>query len=415
MSPVTDEYTLRTSTDDDFAPILEMVSGAFGEEVHDEMSTRERLRFTQNRDYVVVAAEGEIVGNAGSHSATLTVPGARVPAALVTAVAVRATDRRRGLLRRLMNHQLTELQDAGQESIAVLWASEGRIYQRFGYGLSTRNANMRVESRELSLRRVPECSGTLRTVEPASARQDLEQVYSRALPQHPGWFSRSENWWSACMIDPASARKGASKIRATLYSQDGRVDGYVLWRFQQGFSPSGPKGEVLVLELATATPEAHAALWQHLLTMDLTRIVTVGYSAIDDAVVHMVNEPRRLQMRVADGLWLRIVDLPSALAARRYAAAVDVVLEVSDEVLPTNAGRWRLRVGDDGWATCDRCVTAEPDLACDIADLGAIYLGGTRLGALVDAGRVRELRPDALRRTSAAVGWHREPSPFEMF
>lgn len=169
-----------------------------------------------------------------------------------------------------------------------------------------------------------------------------------------------------------------------------------------------------MVEVVAATPEAYAALWDHLLTMDLTRTVRTSYGPVDEPLAHLVDEPRRLRARVADGLWLRIVNLPAALAGRGYAAPADLVLEVSDALLPQNAGRWRLRVGADGAATC--APSTDPaDLTCDIADLGAVYLGGTPLGRLVDAGRVRQLRPDAVRVAAAAFGWHRDPAPLELF
>ena len=98
-----------------------------------------------------------------------------------------------------------------------------------------------------------------------------------------------------------------------------------------------------------------------------------------------------------DALWVRIIDLPAALSRRAYSCPVDVVLEVTDELLPGNAGRWRLRAdGPDGGARCER--TAEPaDIALDVRELGAAYLGGTRLGTLAAAGLVTQSRPGTSR------------------
>jgi hypothetical protein len=90
------------------------------------------------------------------------------------------------------------------------------------------------------------------------------------------------------------------------------------------------------------------------------------------------------------------------------------VLDVTDALLPENAGRWRLTAPARGEPTCAPS-TDEPDLSCDVADLGAAYLGGTPVGALAVAGRVREHRPDAVAEASAAFGWWRAPSPLEVF
>jgi predicted acetyltransferase len=118
-------------------------------------------------------------------------------------------------------------------------------------------------------------------------------------------------------------------------------------------------------------------------------------------------------MRLVDGLWLRLLDVPGALAARRYAAPVDVVIEVTDPNISANAGRFRL-VGDQRAATCTR--TDDPaDIVATAHALGAVYLGGAPLTAFAAGGDVREMRPDTLARTSVAFGWHRAPSSIEMF
>ncbi len=52
----------------------------------------------------------------------------------------------------------------------MLWASEGRIYQRFGYGMASKSAGLTVYVREVSLRTPRSAGGTVRAVLPAEAR-----------------------------------------------------------------------------------------------------------------------------------------------------------------------------------------------------------------------------------------------------
>ncbi|CPU67309.1 Conserved hypothetical protein (GNAT acetyltransferase?) [Mycobacteroides abscessus] len=138
--------------------------------------------------------------------------------------------------------------------------------------------------------------------------------------------------------------------------------------------------------------------------LDLTHEVTPFMLPVDDVVTSLLVDPRSASPRLADNLWVRVVDVPGALAARRYAADVDVVLHVTDERLPDNAGRWRLRAEAFGPATAERTDDAA-DLSLDVRELGATYLGGTSLAALGAAGLVTEHSPGALARTSAALGW----------
>jgi predicted acetyltransferase len=169
----------------------------------------------------------------------------------------------------------------------------------------------------------------------------------------------------------------------------------------------------MVREVVAANPDAYRALWRLLLDVDLTRSVQFGFAAADEPLYHLVNEPRKLGARLLDGLWVRLVDLPAALAARRYVAPVDVVLEVTDPVLADNTGRWHL-VGDAESASCTR--TDRPaDLALDVHALAGAYLGGAALASLGAAGRVTERAPGSLARASVGFGWYRSPSATEVF
>jgi len=130
---------------------------------------------------------------------------------------------------------------------------------------------------------------------------------------------------------------------------------------------------------------------------------------VDDPLRWQLAEPRRLRTtRHADHLWVRILDVPRALAARSYAAPVDVVFEVHDEFFHDCGGRFRLHAGTDG-TVCER-TDAEADLALEAPDLGAAYLGGVRFATLARAGRVFERSPGALAQADAAFA--AEPLPY---
>ena len=142
-------------------------------------------------------------------------------------------------------------------------------------------------------------------------------------------------------------------------------------------------------------------LWDHLLRLSLTRSVQWWSGAEDLELPHMLYDARAVTMRLDDGLYVRLVDLPRALAQRTYRAPVDVVLEVADDVCPWNAGRWRLAADATG-ATCEP-TTAPADLALGVLELGAAYLGGTPLATLGAAGRVEEAHARRARRREPRV------------
>lgn len=404
------EYVLRTATDADVDAFSRVIRDAFGAPGAPDPADTVRTVIELPRK-LVVEHDGQVVASAGIFTRDLAVPGGVLPVAHVTAVAVAATHTRQGLLRRMMTEQLR----TAPEAVAALWASEGRIYQRFGYGLAASNVTMRIDRREVSLR-VPPAPGNLRAAVPAEVRKELSEVYSRVLPTRPGWSSRSETWWTHLTSDPEARRDGHTAMRAVLFENPaGVVDGYARFRIRPGWDDNGPKQEVNVVEVVAATPQAYAELYRFLFRIDLARTVVQGLSSVDEPLFHLVDEPRQLGAKLGDGLWVRILDLPRALTGRRYAAPVDVVFEVTDDLVEGNAGRWRLRAGAGGaLVTCAR-ADGEPDFQLDIADLGAAYLGGTRLGALHAAGRVREQRPGAVAAASTAFGWPIAPNSIEIF
>jgi predicted acetyltransferase len=407
---VTDDIVIDSAVADDWEAIYKASSAAFNEDGDEAWSAVERTVFEPERT-LVARRDGELVGTAGIYTRRLSVPGATVPAAHVTLISVAATARRQGVLTRFMRRQFADIQAAG-EPIAVLWASEGRIYQRFGYGLAARKLSLSVDTRETRLM-IPAARGRLREGTPADLRDVLVKVYDQAYAQRPGWSERAPRHWDYRLADPEFIRRGGSARRAVIHEGTGGVDGYALWRVASKWDDGGPAGEVRVMEQVATTPEAYLALWRFLLTMDLTRTTSHWAAAVDEPLFFLVNEPRRLGAKLGDALWLRIIDVPSALSARRYAARVDVVIELADELIAGNAGRWHLTGAPDG----ARCTsTMEPaDLVCDIRSLSTVYLGDVQLSSLAAAGLVRERRPGALAAATAAFGWHRAPSAIEVF
>ncbi|HEX9999479.1 MAG TPA: GNAT family N-acetyltransferase, partial [Actinoplanes sp.] len=353
---------------------------------------------------------GTVVGHTTAQTRELTVPGAVVPAAHVTGVAVAPTHRRRGLLTAMMRRQLTEIADAGAEPIAVLWASETSIYPRYGYGPAAARLRLNVMTREVRLTEPAVAAGRLRLIKPGESREVLTAVHERLRGERVGWSSRPDYWWRYLLADPESARHGATDLRGVLLDgPDGPV-GYALWRVKSRWNEHGPDAQVQVREVVAADSAAYAQLWGFLFGIDLARWATYEFAALDEPLQYLVDEPRRLGRAYLDSLWIRLIDLPTALEARRYTAPLDVVLEVTDPLLTRNSGRWRL-TGGDGKTTCVR-TGDQPDLACTVTELGAAYLGGTSLAALAAAGRVRQLTDNL---PSVAFGWNRQPNPIEVF
>jgi len=333
----------------------------------------------------------------------------------VTFVTVAPTHRRRGLLRQMMTRQLAELHEQGAESVAALWASESLIYQRFGYGNAAPRAILTGATRATAFR--PEVdlgNGRVRRLSEDKVRPHARAVYDALRPDAVGWLDRTDLWWTRRHYDPEHWREGHTEARYLVHEEpDGQVTGWASYRLKGDFGQTGPDGLIAIQDLCATTSQAYAALWRFLLDQDLIRKFRRRMSPLDEPLHHLVQDPRAVQTELSDALWVRLVDLDRALAARRYSVDVDVVLGVTDEVCPWNTGRWRLSGGPDG-AECS--ATREPaDLQLTSTELGAAYLGGPTLSALARAGRVGELTAGSLQRTATAMSWHTAPWCPEVF
>ncbi len=412
-----DPYPIRPVTDDELAAFRTVNEHAFhgGPAPERDVPLLRRL-FEADRSLAAfdpaLPAAGP-VGTAGAFTFGMCVPGAIVPAAGVSFVGVLPTYRRRGILRSLMRRQLGDIAAKG-EPIAVLWASETPLYGRYGYGWASTQASFKFQRGDGTLApSAPSDPGLrLRLTEPGAVAMELAKVYETVLPAQPGFFTRNDAWWDRVLKDHEQDRNGFSPLRCVLAEDCSGPRGYALYRARSDWDEDTflPEGLLVITELIAADPAAGAALWRDLLSRDLAARVIARLRPASDPVLFQLLDARRARPQVTDALWVRITDLPKALAARAYSCQLDVVLEVVDDLLTSNAGRWRLRAaGPAGSATCER--TSEPaDLALDVRELGAAYLGGTRLGALAAAGLVTELRTGALAPLSAAMSW--DPAPW---
>lgn len=409
-----DPYPIRPITAEEYGSFLWVHEHAFnGGPLPEARLARGLRQFEADRSLAALDAD-TVVGTTGAYSLRMAVPGAVLPVAGVTAVSVLPTHRRRGVLRSLMHRQLADIAARGDEPVAALWAAETPIYGRYGYGRASSIAYFEFARGEGTLgRHAPADPGLgLRLADPADVAAELAKVHDAVFPGQPGFFARNDDWWGRVLHDEPGERHGAGPLRCLLAEDGSGVRGYALYATRERWDePTGlPDGELTVRELVAADPAAGAALWQNLLDRDLIAAVIAALRPADDPVLHQLLDQRRARERLADGLWVRVIDLPAALSGRAYSCPADVVLEVTDAQLPGNAGRWRLRAaGPAGDAVCER--TGQPaDVVLDIRELGAAYLGGTRLGTLAQAGLVRELTPGALAPLSAAMTW--DPAPW---
>jgi len=349
---------------------------------------------------------GEIVGGAGAYLFHSSVPGgAQVPTAGVMAVGVLPTHRRRGALATLMRKQLADAHERG-EPIATLFAAEGGIYGRFGYGLASLGGDIELP-KEHARPWDDEPLGDARLIETdEEVLEVVPGIYDRVQAETVGMFTRSRDWWEVRRL---SQRPGSRGQRMNVVIElDGVPEAYALYRIDFGMSHMVTGSAVEVSEAMGTSPRALAAIWRFLLAIDWVARINAYWLPLDHPLFHWIREPRRMNFTVLEGLWVRLVDVGAALSARSLHDG-DVVLDVLDEVCPWNGARWRVA------NRSVECTTAPADLRLGVSALGSVYLGGFTFEQLRWAGRLEELKEGAVARADELFRTERLPWCPELF
>ena len=396
---------VRTATPVDVPGALTPIWHYFGSRPTPEEG--ERLGTILPAERVLAAFDGDgIVGGAGAYRFDLTVPGGgQVTTAGVMAVGVLPTHRRRGVLTKLMRRQLADAHERG-EPLALLYASEGQIYSRFGYGLASIAGNIELPKEHARLWD-DEPIGQARLIE--SEEESLEllpPIYDRVQAETVGMITRTADWWRARRLyqRPGS---GGEQMRVAI-DVDGDLEAYALYRLNFAARHMVSESTLVVTEALGTSPRALAAIWRYLFGIDWVARIDAFWLPLDHPLFLSLREPRRMRFSAVEGLWVRLVDVGAALEARGLGEPA-IVLDVQDEFCPWNQARWRI-----GEGAVDR-TTAGADLRLGVSELGSVYLGGFTFDQLRRAERLEELKPDGVARADELFRTARQPWCPELF
>jgi predicted acetyltransferase len=382
-----------------FTPVLR----AFGNQPTPAEVEHERAVWEPERSYG--ALDGEAwVGASGAYSLQMTVPGGlEIPVSGITMVGVAPTHRRRGILNEMMRWLLGDAVERG-ESVAMLTASESSIYGRFGFGVSASHVTYEIDADAAAFTEQAQAdlpSGRFELLQSSDALGTLHEVWDRCRLARPGEMSRPKARWEDQLRDPEARRAGASALFVVVHEGADGPDGFSTFRRKEVWGPDThrlPETVAVVEDIIGATPAVEAALWRFVTEIDLIREARFLVRPVDDPIRWRLAEPRRLRtISSGDWTWARVLEVPMALAARRYRTEGQLVIELIDPYRPSAAGRFRLEGGPDG-ATCVAAPEASPDITMGPTELGALYLGGVAPSVLAAAGRIDEHVPGALRR-----------------
>ena len=387
---------MRTVAPDEFVEWVRVEARAYGNRLDNDPEVL-RPHFDLDRS-IAVFDQGNIVGGAHSHNLEMSIPGASAVTAGVANIAVQPTHRRRGVMTRMMHHQIHDLHER-DEPLAALFARESLIYRRFGYGIGSLQESWMIDRQYNAYARSYENSGRIVFVDPEDIPQKFPEVFRRSTVDRPGVFQRAPHHWERDSKAPEHRQGGQGGLFYAAYEDGGRIDGYATYRIVGA--------TLTVNELMAVTEEANTALWRFCFDTDLMTCTEAVRRPVDDPLPWMLADPRRLQRSTRDGMWVRVVDVSAALTLRRYMQSDRLVLQIQDELCPWNEETFELEGSPEG-ATC-RPSNASPDLVIGVSDLASAYMGAASFSTLAQAGLVDERTPGALRRADCMFAVRYQP------
>ncbi|MFD5215812.1 GNAT family N-acetyltransferase [Microbacterium sp. NPDC058345] len=382
------EYRIADLADEQVATAFARADarGFLDADPSEEQLARMRTMWLSRRNigvYEADAAAGTLpVATVNSWVTPMTVPGGEIPMWAISSVTVAGTHRRRGIARSLLEGELRAAATAGVP-IAGLTASEATIYGRYGFAPSVPVARISVDTRRAGWIGAP-TPGTLAYLERPEVAAEIGALHERSRGrrsgQIPGWEAR----WQRMAGLTEGEGKGTD-VRGVCYRDaEGIVRGAIAFSLKE--QPEEFRFTLSIRHLAAETDEALRALWGFAVNHDLVSKVEVDLRPVDDPILHLVADQRAVEFTVHDHGWLRVLDVPTALHARRYDAPADAVLRI-DDPHGLAEGTWRVRIDADGVADVQPADGA-PDVSLGVAELSAIYAGGVPLTQLAAAGRV---------------------------
>ncbi|HJM89744.1 MAG TPA: GNAT family N-acetyltransferase [Dehalococcoidia bacterium] len=339
--------------------------------------------------------DGRIAATMGAFLFRMRLNGAAVDVAGVTAVGTYPEYRRTGLLRRVMEQGLREQRER-EQSLAILWASFGAIYQRFGYGLASTWVRYELDPRQGALEDASPLAGAVRLLALDEARPIIERLYieysgPRTLDVH-----RAPAYWDSVFRE----RPKRQRYAAVYFDEGGEPRGYALyetkWREGGVSKPEpGPNQLMTVQEFVAVDVDAFKGLWEYLCRHDLVARIEMPGVPEDDPARSLMLEPRELRRITGDGIWLRVVDVERALPQRPYGDRGELSIAIVDDGLcEWNNGTYLLET--NGVESEVTRTDREPDISMPARSLASLISGHDSASYLARAGLIEARDEQAL-------------------
>jgi predicted acetyltransferase len=325
----------------------------------------------------VIEEDGEVRASTTVLPLESFVDGEPYPMGGIAAVMAHPAYRRRGYAGELMRAVLRDMRERDIH-LSLLAPFAHAFYRVFGYELATEAVEYRLKPSDLSTS--PE-----QTHLRAYREEDLSQIMALLdleAERHHLCVRRSEGHWKSNEV-----RKNRD---IAVYERDGDVEGYIIYEISGWREDSDPRRTLSASEIVAATPRAREALFSFMAGLDPMAYGIKFYTPRGEPL-HPYLRSSYVSAKVEPDQMLRLVDVEGALGYLKRKTSSPLVLDVSDDVIPENAGEYTF-----GGAEVVRGAEAEARVSLDVRQLAQLYAGYLPARQLVHYGLVEAGSPEAL-------------------
>ena len=369
---------LRRYREGDIDALARVGVAAFGGSVSDweknfDPAQNARLDLEQVH---VIEEDGEVRASTTVLPLESFVEGEWRPIGGISAVMAHPAYRRRGYAGKLMRAVLRDMRERGV-SLSLLSPFAHAFYRIFGYELTTEDIEYKLKPADLPTS--PEQSH-LRAYreEDLSALMDL---YTAEAKRHTLSVRRSEAHWKKSLADKDKD--------VAVYEGDGDVEGYILYKIS-GWQDRDPRRTLTVDELVAGTVRAREALLSFMAGLD-PLVYGIKHFTPRGEPLHPYLSSSHVNVKIEPDQMLRLVDVEGALGYLERVSEAPLVLDISDDVIPENAGAYTF-----GDGKIVRGTETGESVSLDVRQLAQLYAGYLPARDLARHGLVRASSPEAL-------------------
>ena len=362
----------------DKASLARLAAGAFGENAgYWESYYKPGGNGRVDLDLVrLIEEDGEARASATVLPLEVFVDGRPVPMGGIAAVATDPAYRRRGFAGELMRDILRTMRERRMH-LSMLHPFAQAFYRAYGWELATETIAYTLKPTDLPT------SSEQRRVR-AYREEDLSEMV-RLLEGEAARFSccvrRSEGRWRDLL--------GRKDWQAAVYEREERLEGYILYRMSD-WRERDPRRTLSVQELVWGAVGAREALISFLAAQD-PLVFEIKHNAPRGEPLHPYLRSSYVKAEIEPEFMLRLVDVEGALNHLIRTSGEPLVLDVSDDSVPENAGPYTVGDGD-----VVRGEEAAEKVSLDVRQLAQLYAGYLPARQLARHGLVEPSSPRAL-------------------